>query len=156
MKMKWWCTLTVILIVGAALVWRIYDDPVITRENFEVLKTGMTQAEVERILGGARNECHDPVMAWAPRGDTLNSMRLDPGFATNGVLFKEDRPPAATVDSIFVAADFPEGSYELVWLSESILIAVLFDRDGRLLEKHVSDVQVLERPTPLDWLRAKL
>lgn len=137
---KWWCILTVLLLAGAALAWRVFDEPVITRENFDVLKIGMTQPEVERILGGARNECHDSVMAWAPRGDTLNSVRIDPG--NPGVVF-------------FLDAHAETQGDEQVWLAETGLIAILFDKDGRLHEKHFSDVNVMARPTPLDWLRAK-
>lgn len=147
-----------LLLCTVSLAWLLLYHPesMITKDRFETLRIGMTQSEVEQILGGpARDECGQSVKIWVPRGDSLNSMRLDPEDATNGLLFREDRPAATTPGSIFIAADFPEGGHELIWLSESVLIAVLLDKDGRLVEKHVSDVHVLERPTPLDWLRAK-
>ena len=139
--MKYWAIITALLLVGAALTWRGMERSSITNERFKSLESGMTQGDIEQILGGsARNECDGPIMAWMPRGDTLNSVRINPG-----------KPGAV----FFLNTEYPDGDFELVWLSETGLIAVLFDEQGRLNEKHFSNVNVMDRPTVADWIRTR-
>jgi len=132
-----------VLILVASLTLRTYFRPAasITNEKFQALSAGMTLQEVQRILGGpARNECDDRVIVWAPRGDALNSVGVNPG--TPDVSFLLD-------------ADSPDGRYELVWLSESGLIAAVFDGQDQLCEMHFSDVHVNKAPGPIDWLSSR-
>lgn len=157
--MKRWLIYAVLVLWGGGLAWLLFFRPTshITNQNFAVLQVGMTQAQVERILGGpARDECGQPVIVWVPRGDTLNSLRIDPESRRDSILFREDSPAPGTREDVFVVAGIsPRGDHELVWLSDSLLIAILFDENGRLIEKHSSDVTVLDRPDVLDWLRSR-
>jgi hypothetical protein len=111
-------------------------DTRIDRPHFEALRPGMTRAEAERVLGGPpRNECRDPVFVWVRREGGLRSAEVAPG----GLAVR-----------VFPDADLAGGDQEAVWVGEPGLIAARFGDDGRLREKHFSDVQGTGRPTVND------
>jgi hypothetical protein len=99
-------------------------------EHFEAIRAGMTRHEVEHVLSGPpRNECRGSVDVWVRRGGGLQSAGTDPG------------PPAARF-----FPDEAEGGPEAVRVGEAGLLAARFGDDGRLREKYVSDVVVIEGP----------
>lgn len=132
------CLAAACVLAVSLLTWESRIDP----NHFEAIEVGMTKAEVEQLLGGPpRNECSGPVDVWVRREGGLQSAGLDPGTLTI---------------QFFPAADVGE---EAVWLSEAGLIAVRFGEDGRVQEKHVSNVVVIESPRRnlrvaiLRWIR---
>jgi hypothetical protein len=107
------------------------------RLHFDRLQPGMTGTEVEQILGGpARDEFREPVTVWAPKEDSTNSYFLR---------------PQAPAPSFFPHA--AEESEQRLWVGKEGLIAVLLDKDGRLVGKYYSDVHVPSGPGVMDTVR---
>ena len=112
----------------------------VTRTQFALINAGMTQAELESVLGPPRNECKNPVTVWARKNDgKVVSAEISP--TTPKVRFFPDS-----------GTDQPQ---EVVWISESGLIAVALDRNGRLSEKYFSTVHNPGRPSVMDWIRSR-
>src|SRR5262245_48298341 len=115
------------LVVALALAvhWFTQRTP-FDRAHFDQIRPGMSRADVEEVLGGpARNEFRDDVIVWLPKGESAVSYELRP-----------DAPAAMFFQG--AAAE----SEQRLWVGEEGLIAALFGRDGRLLEKYYSDVHV--------------
>lgn len=104
----------------------------IDREHYDALAVGMTRKEVERVLGGPpRAEFYDRVTVWVPRDKTKISAEVRPG---------------TPLPSFFPEAKGGQGDNELVWASDTGLIAGRFDSDGILHEKYFSDASAPKRP----------
>ncbi len=100
----------------------------------------MSRADVENLLGGpARDEFREPVTVWLP------------GEASTTSYFLRPQTPAPSFFPHAVAA-----SEQRLWVGKEGLIAVLFDKDGRLVEKYYSDVHVTPRPGAADTIRHML
>jgi hypothetical protein len=118
-------------LIGAVAVLRATRPSQIGPEQFAGIDVGMTRADVERVLGGPpRNECAGPADVWVRRDGRVQSAAIDPG---------------TQLPRFFADADQAHGD-EAVWLSPAGLIAVRFDTDGRVEEKYVSDVHVIDTP----------
>jgi hypothetical protein len=126
--------LCVLVAVPAAVLW-LTRPSVVNRAHYDLLAAGMSQAEVKRILGPPRNECHTDADVWVPRNGNDVSAEVTLGG-----------PP------VRVFADGAAGEHELVWIGPEALIAVRLAADGRVLDTHFSTVQPVERPTILSCL----
>jgi hypothetical protein len=127
----------VLVAVAAVVFWRTRPS-VVDRAHYDLLAAGMSQADVERILGPPRNECHTDADVWVPRNGKVVSAEVTLGG-----------PPVRVFAD---GADGGDGEHELVWIGPEALIAVRLAADGRVLNTHFSTVQLVERPTILDWL----
>jgi hypothetical protein len=118
------------LAVGGLLVLLpLTVESKINPTQIQAVAVGMTRTEVEQLLGGPpRNECTGPVDIWVRRDGGLRSAGIDPGQA--GIRFFPEAAPGA----------------EAVWVGDEGLIAVRFGLDGRVQEKHVSNVIVVDSP----------
>jgi hypothetical protein len=120
--------------IAAALLW---PRTAITRENAARIQVGMTLAEVESILGGpVRDETTGPCV---------------PDLAKEG--------PGGTphdLDSVERWIDFLVATSDATpwprWQSNQVMIAVLFDTDGRVSDCHFFPVRRADE-TLLDRLR---
>lgn len=118
-------------LVGVAL--RLTQPSVINRAHYDLLVVGMSQAEVERILGSPRNECRTDAFVWVPR---------------DGKVVSAEVTLAGPPTRVFAQP----GDRELVWIGPEGLIAVRLAADNRVLETHFSTVQVQERPPIVAWM----
>jgi hypothetical protein len=117
-------------LAGLLAFWLWPRGSCLNREHFAAVRVGMTRAEVEQVLGGPpRNECRGPVDVWVRREGGVQSAGLDPGTPT-----------------VRFFPDVAGGGQEGVWVGEAGLLAARFGDDGRLREKYVSDVVVIESP----------
>jgi hypothetical protein len=124
-------TAAVLAIMLAA--WALWPRTAITRENADKIRMGMTLAEVEAILGGpARDE------STASLTDDNLDMEL---VGIPEILFD------ATCDGEMVPA-----SNRKLWISDSVVVRVCFDAEGRALCNESVPVRRAEL-SPLDRLR---
>jgi hypothetical protein len=122
--------LVLLALAGPLTVLLLLSRSRIDTEHFEAIREGMTQQEVEKILGGPpRNECSIPVIVWIRREGKLQSTELDPG------------PP-----TVPFFADAVKDNRELVWVGKSGLIATRVGDDGIVREKYFSTVHSPDRP----------
>jgi hypothetical protein len=113
----------------------------VTREQYDLINVGMTEADLETTLGPPRNECRAPVTIWAPQGDgKIVSAEVAPG--TPNVRF-------------FPNNGIDEPSREIVWVSKSGLIAASIGQNGRVRDKYFSVVHDPGRPSAMDWIRSR-
>src|SRR5262245_52220508 len=113
----------------------------ITQADHDRLRTGMTRVETERMLHGPpRNDVRRAVIVWVPQGGGKRiSAELGPGDPS--------------ID--FFPETLSDGGDQLIWITETGLIAVYFGQDGRLMQTYFSTVHVLDSPTVLDWLATR-
>ena len=126
-----------IVLAGLLIVQRLTQRTPFDRSHFNLLRTGMSAREVEQVLGGsARNEFRERVTVWLPAADSTSSYFLRP--KTPAPSFFPDARPA---------------DEQRLWVGDEGLIAVLFDAEGRLVEKYYSDVHVPSRPSAMDTVK---
>jgi hypothetical protein len=135
----------------------------VTQEQFERLTEGMTQAEVESVIGGPpRNELRYPAIIWLPQATgKQTSTEIAPLTSAVDFLVREDKSRmrlpgarlASTLDFFPRATD--KNGNQVVWISRSELIAVYFGGDGRLQHKYYSTVQEPVRPSVMDWIASR-
>jgi hypothetical protein len=137
----------------------------VTQAQFELLRAGMTQPEVENILcGPPRDVTKYGATVWIPYADgEPRSAFISPGSPDVGFFVSEhfrDRPPnevppkKATQFSYFPGTTAEQGR-QAVWASETGIIAVYFGRDGTLQQKYFSTVDVTRPPTVMDWVESR-
>jgi hypothetical protein len=152
------CTIVFVVGVVFALSPRSRD---VMQADFNLLKPGMTQPEVEHLLHGPpRNNLKYPGIAWIPQPDgKLLSGEVGPWFRNPTVVFRGNRPLNDVAQKPREYAYFPgttaEPGHQTVWITEAGLIAVYFGRDGRLQRKYFSTVAVARPPTALDWFASR-
>ena len=108
----------------------------LTQAHFNLLKTGMEQAEIEKLLGPPRNRLRTKAIVWDPQqnGKPISA------FVTPGPL-KIDFFPAVN-----------NNGHQAVWLTNTGLVAVHFGNDGKLQNKYFSTVHSSGPPAWLDWI----
>lgn len=121
--------LTSLVLVGLPIAFLLLSTSRVDRERFEAIREGMSQPEVERLLGGPRNECREPVIVWAPREGKVMSAEIAPG-ELGGPYFP----------------DAGQDEKELVWVGYGGLIAARLGNDGRVRDKYFSEVHSPGRP----------
>jgi hypothetical protein len=98
----------------------------------------MTETDLESALGPPRNQCRNAVTVWAPKADgTIISAEIAPG--TPDVQF-------------FSNAGTRDQGREIVWLSETGLIAPLLKK--RPFTRQVLPPYTILTPSAMDWLDA--
>jgi hypothetical protein len=137
----------------------------ISQAEFERLRPGMTQTEVEGVLyGPPRNETKFDAIIWAPHEDgKRRSAFVGPGTPSIEFLVAEshrDRPPNEVArkkaqELSYFPGKTPEQGHQAVWMTETGLIAVYFGKDGRLQQKYFSDVDVSRPPNLIDWFASR-
>jgi hypothetical protein len=139
-NLRTWLLSAGLVLIALLGIQRLIQRIPFDRLHFDRLQPGMTGTEAEQILdGAARNELREPVTVWLPREDSTSSYVLR---------------PQAPAPSFFPHA--AEESEQRLWVGREGLIAVLFDKDGRLVEKYYSDVHVPSRPGAMDTARHML
>jgi hypothetical protein len=113
----------------------------VTREQYDLISVGMSEADLENALGPPRNEFRNPVIVWAPQGD-------------GKVISAEIAPGTPNVQFFPNAGTLAQGR-EIVWLGKSGLIAANVDQHGRLRDKYFSTVHDAGRPSAIDWIRSR-
>jgi len=158
------CALFTTLIVVAVVFALLPRPRGVTRAHFKLLRTGMTQAEVEHLLlGPPRNELKNPAIAWIPQPNgKLRSGEVGPWFRNPTVVFSVfsgGRPLNDVTQKpreySYFPGTTPEQGHQAVWVTESGLIAVYFGQDGRLQQKYFSTVDVARPPTVIDWVASR-
>ena len=118
------------------------ESGTITQEQFDRLQTGMTQADVEELLGRSpQDEARYEATIWIPQPDgSVVSAFVSRGPWPGRFSFFDD-----AIDS----------QPQRIWFSKTGLIAVQFDNEGRLTDKYFSTVHLRNGPTVLDWLASR-
>jgi hypothetical protein len=151
-----------LVIVVVVAVQPLKPKPSVTQEHFELLRPGMTRAEVERLLGGPpRNGLTNPAIVWLPQaaGRPI-SAEIGPASPAVELLVREDRPKNArprvqpSALNFFPLETGTDGS-QAVWSTRAVLIAVYFGEDGRLRQKYHSTVDEAVPPSVSDWLASR-
>jgi hypothetical protein len=137
----------------------------VTEAHLRRLTPGMTQAEVERELGGRpRDELKYSAIVWVPQADgKRRSAFIGPGTPGVGFLVSEsfrDHPPNEVAPKKAAQVSFFPGTQgapgrQAVWVTETGLIAVEFGQDGRLRQTFFSTVHGRRPPTPMDWVASR-
>ncbi len=132
--------------------------PGVTHEDFERLRAGMTQAEVEETLfGPPRNDLRYAAIVWAPRASGPPvSAEIAPAAPAIEWFAKEDKP-ANVRRGVLVASAinfFPRetstSGRQAVWVTRTGLVAVYFGDDGRLVHRYSSKVYETTAPSVFD------
>jgi hypothetical protein len=94
--MKRWALVTaIVLLVPTTLAvrWLVQPTGPVNAANFDQIRTGMTQSEVEQILGSLGEEGsgdgHNFPMTWQGRGRNEITVRFDIRREGNFVVYKE-------------------------------------------------------------------
>jgi hypothetical protein len=154
--------LPALLILVAVVFALLPRSEGVTKAQFELLKPGMTQTEVERLLHGPpRNGIKFDAVVWEPHADgKRRSAFVGPGTPGVEFLVSRDRPPNEVApkkaqELSYFPGTTPERGNQAVWITETGLIAVYFGPGGRLEQKYFSEVDVSRPPTVLDWLGSR-
>src|SRR5258708_23705622 len=88
------CALLALCIFAAVVLALLPRSKDLTRAQFNLLKPGMTQTEVEHLLyGPPRNDVKYPAIAWIPQRSGMPvSGNVGPWFANPPVVFVGNRP----------------------------------------------------------------
>jgi hypothetical protein len=121
------------LVIG---IWMLWPRTAITLENAEKLREGMTQQEVEAILGGL------------PRDETTGPVTVEPADATALLQFTVAEPMHG-IDLLDEQADPPSLQ---TWRSNQALVCVALDPSERVL-RFVAIPLHRVNESPLDILR---
>jgi len=104
MKKRKWLVLSLALcFAGALAIWYFLPWLEVFRAHFDRIEKGMTQKQVEELMGGAGS-------------------RSPPYFQRVGTLLIE-------------SPRFSAGWHAFVWRSDNEHIEVIFDREGKVVEK---------------------
>jgi hypothetical protein len=135
----------------------------VTKERYDLLKPGLMEAEVQRLLyGPPRNDLSYPAIIWLPQA-TGKPISAELAPATPAVEFfsREDRPnnrrqgPLMTSALNFFPREAPTNGHQAVWITRTGLIAVYFGEDGKLRHKYTSRVFEAVPPSVLHWLASR-
>ena len=132
--------LSAAIVLVAIVVLFVCQKPyLITQEQYDLIVVGMTQADLEKLLGGPpANVCNNRVIVWEPQAD--------------GKPISAEIPRGATTARLFHDTD---DGLQVVWLDDTGLIAAYFGEDGRLQKKYFSTVHVMGPPSTIDWFRTR-
>jgi hypothetical protein len=150
-------------LVVAALALRTSDsNPDLDLGQFERLQPGMTQAEVEQVLGSPPlNVLRYRALIWLPQpGGRTISAEIAPESPVVEFPVREDKPKNAVqpqqADSInFFPQETGEDGDQAVWIGRRTLVAVYFGPDSRLRHRYSSTVQESVPPSVMDWLASR-
>jgi hypothetical protein len=151
-----------ILVVFALIYAVLSVPPGLTSEQFELLRPGMTQTEVDRILNGPpRNDLRHQAIIWLPQADGRRiSARIAPGRPAFDLFAREDPtsvpqnvPRASELD--FFPRETSKSGYQAIWVAKERLFAVYFGPDGRLQQKYSSTVAEGGPPSVMDWIASR-
>ena len=135
----------------------------VTKERYDLLKPGLTETEVERLLyGSPRNDLSYPAIIWLPQatGKPI-STEVTPATPAVELFSREDRPknrPRApqTISTLnFFPREAPTNGHQSVWITRTGLIAVYFGEDSKLRHKYTSRVYEAVRPSAFGWLASR-
>jgi hypothetical protein len=134
-------------------------------EDAELLKPGMTQSEVEKLLHGPpRNGLKYRSIIWLPQSTGKRiSAEVVPVTPPFYFLSKEEKPNNGRQSgwiTITLATDFfpqitAKNGHQGLWITGTGLIAVYFGQDGRLQHKYSSTVSESGPLTVVDWLASR-
>ena len=135
----------------------------VTRERFELLKPGMTQAETERLLNGSpRNNLRYHAIIWLPQASGKPvSAHIAPDSPAPEFFVREEKPKNSRQQTRNTAAldFFPQvaakNGHQALWITRAGLIAVYFGPDGQLLHKYNSTVHEYVAPSVINWLSSR-
>jgi hypothetical protein len=153
----------VIIAVCGVILALLPSNRGVTQERFELLKPGMTRAEVDHLLyGPPRNDLRYPAIIWLPQatGERI-SAEMAPGSPVVDFFSHEEKPKNGRQGVWITSADdffpqvMPKDGRQGVWVTRTGLIAVHFGRDGRLKHKYISTVHEPGRPSVFDWLASR-
>lgn len=85
-RKRWYCLFVAMLVVAAIYVWPRHGPSTITQENADRIKEGMTRAEVEAVLGPARNETGRRFFHYALWGNLVARTAYSPHWVTEDLL----------------------------------------------------------------------
>jgi hypothetical protein len=151
-----------LVIVVVVAVQPFKPKPSVTHEHFELLRPGMTRAEVERLLGGPpRNGLTYPAIIWLPQaaGGPISAI-IGPASPAVELFVREDRPknapPRVQPSALnFFPLEIGTDGFQAVWNTRAVLIAVYFGEDGRLRQKYHSTLHESVPPSVIDWLASR-
>jgi hypothetical protein len=151
-------------LVAAALGLRtLRPKPGVTEGHFEMLRPGMTRAEVEHLLHGPpRNDLRHTAIVWVPwvTGKRVSAW-VEPATPAVDLFVREDLPKGGrsglkvTPTYNFFPRVAAKGGDQGVWVTRTGLIAADFGRDGRLRSKYFSGVDELVPPSLAGWLASR-
>jgi hypothetical protein len=137
----------------------------VTPEDAELLRPGMTQAEVERLLHGPpRNGLKYRAIIWLPQATGKRiSAEIAPVSPPFYFFSKEEKPNNGRQSgwiTITPATDFfpqitAKNGHQGLWFTRTGLIAVFFGQDGKLQHKYTSTVGETGPLTVVDWLASR-
>jgi hypothetical protein len=148
------------LALMVVLAWGTLEfKPGLGPKDYERLRSGMTRAEVERLLGGPpRNELGHRALIWIPQaGGRPISAEVAAGPPAPEFGVREERPtnarPPQPTDSFdFFPEEAARDGHQAVWIAKTTMVAVDFGPDGRLRHKYSSTVRETVPPSVMDWL----
>jgi hypothetical protein len=141
------------------------SDRGVTPEDAELLKPGMTQPEVERLLHGPpRNGLKYRAIIWLPQATGKRiSAEVAPNIPPVYFFLKEEIPNngrrsgwvTVTPSTDFFPQITAKHGHQGLWITRTGLIAVYFGQDGRLQHKYTSTVGETGPLTVVDWLASR-
>ncbi len=149
--------MAVVAVVSALLSARSRRG--VTQEDFERLESGMTRAEVERLLDGPpRNDLRYSSIIWLPQATGKRiSHTVDPVSPPFELFVHEEKPknspqPVRNNSALdFFPQETANHGHQAVWITRTGLIAVEFGPDGRLRHKYTSTVHEPVPPSLINW-----
>jgi hypothetical protein len=159
------CVAVAVLAVVAAVLALLPSKsrPGVTQEHFKLLRPGMTQAEVQRLLHGPpRNDLRHTAIIWVPQATGKRiSAWIEPASPAVELLVREDVPKGGRQGlTVTPTLDFfpqvtSKDGRQAVWVTRTGLIAVYFGPDGRLRNKYISMVDEMTPPSLAGWLASR-